>query len=330
MPIDKSPLLWYNVIKTKESGDTKMMRSSILIVNGCGGTGKDTFSNIIRHELEALNTYTDSNRVVLSSKYNYADLAKKALSVNTDFYHIKKTEKVRKFLADVCDSFDELGGCSFRAAILALFHDWSFAYDNDYENFVFIIDIRKSEIISQFKQRAESLPNSQVKTIYIKRSSAVPIVSNSADLSALTDTYPYDMTIDNSDADYISIKEGAGKIIADIMRPNTENLKPFVLPATYNCIVGSPFVLSYPDGVAQFSGWFKTMDNKKLGVEIEQSSALNLFSCHVTEKTEFFETVHKITSQSHCISTLVVFLELMGAQPETYTEEEPEDCSQLC
>ena len=145
------------------------MKKHIFIINGSGGSGKDTFCNLIK-EYSGLNTYIISSVDVIKEK---------AKTMGWD--GISKTEKDRKFLSDLKD-------------LCTWYNDAPFEYISekiDYFNAainkdIMFIHIREPKEIDKVKRKYPD-----VKTLLITNKNVPLIKSNSGDAGVFNYDYEY-------------------------------------------------------------------------------------------------------------------------------------------
>ena len=145
----------------------------IYIVNGSGGTGKDTFCNIIKE-------YSGHDTFIISS---VDEVKKKAKLLGWD--GVSKTEKDRKFLSDLKD-------------LCTWYNDAPYNYIR--EQIMYFEATPKSEIMFihiREPKEIEKLKNTYpyIKTILITNKNVPIITSNSGDGGVFN--YDYDYNIKN-------------------------------------------------------------------------------------------------------------------------------------
>ena len=145
------------------------MKKQIVIINGTGGSGKDTFVEFCSNYGKVMN-------------FSSVDKVKEiAQAIGWDG---KKTEKARKFLSDLKRLTTEFNDMSFNSIkdAVAKFQN------SDYE--ILFIHIREPEEI----ERAANTFNA--KTLLVKRIGLTNISSNYSD--ANVEKYEYDFIIENT------------------------------------------------------------------------------------------------------------------------------------
>ena len=144
------------------------MKKQIIVINGSGGAGKDTFVNLVSKYVPTMN-YSSVDRI--------KEIAKEC------GWDGKKTEKDRKFLSDLkilCSKYNDLPMLSMRKNVQKFYNS---------KNELLFLHIREPIEISN----AVILFNA--KTLLIKRNSVKHITSNMADRNVFN--YNYDLTINN-------------------------------------------------------------------------------------------------------------------------------------
>lgn len=163
------------------------MTKQIIIINGTGGSGKDTFVDFCSKYSKVMN---------FSSIDKVKEIAK---LIGWDG---KKTEKDRKFLSDLKRITTEYNDMSFNSIVNAV------AQFEDSNNEILFIHIREPEEI----QRAAIIFHA--KTLLIKRIGLSNIQSNYSDASV--DNFSYDYIIENTSLD--KLDKAAMKFINEISK----------------------------------------------------------------------------------------------------------------
>ena len=151
----------------------KTSNKLIFVINGSGGSGKDSFCNIIKQ-------YSGHDTFIISS---VDEVKKKAKLLGWD--GISKTERDRKFLSDLkdlCTWYNDAPYNYIRQQIMY--------FKVDVTKEIMFIHIREPKEIEKLK---ETYP--EVKTILITNKNVPIITSNNAD-SGVFD-YEYDYYINN-------------------------------------------------------------------------------------------------------------------------------------
>ena len=150
----------------------------VFIINGSGGSGKDTFVNLVReYEEERLN----QNNLV--DNFSSVDKVKEIARIIG--WDGKKTEKDRKFLSDLkllCTEYNNMPFKSMQEKVEE--------FENDNAEFLFL-HIGEPEEIEKAKKAFDA------ETILIIRDNIKQIVSNMADKNVRD--YNYDIVIYNND-----------------------------------------------------------------------------------------------------------------------------------
>lgn len=152
-----------------ELGDVNIVKKQIVIINGTGGSGKDTF-------------------VEFCSKYgkvmNFSSVDKVKEVAKLIGWDGQKTEKDRKFLSDLKRLTTDYNDMAFNSVADAVSR-----FEKSHDEILFI-HIREPEEI----RRAVSAFGA--KTLLIKRVGIANIETNSSD--AFVDKYPYDRVVVNT------------------------------------------------------------------------------------------------------------------------------------
>lgn len=167
----------------------------ILVVNGMGGSGKDTFVNYLKQFVRTAHISIVDNVKQTASEYGWTGA---------------KDEKSRKFLSDLklaVDNFND-GNYEYVRSEIRGFLDDSFFY---YGYEILCIDMREPKQIDQLKKEFD------VTTIFIDRN--VPkIMSNPADAGVYE--YQYDYVIDNNGT-LEELKQSASTLIKTLRAKET-------------------------------------------------------------------------------------------------------------
>ncbi len=166
------------------------MKKQIIIINGTGGSGKDTFVELCQKYEKVMN-------------FSSVDKVKEIASIIG--WNKGKTEKDRKFLSDLKRLTTEYNDLSFNSITKAV----NKFYKNSDK--VLFIHIREPEEI----ERAKNAFNA--KTLLIKREGLSNIESNYSDASV--DNYNYDYIIINKTLEDLDKK--AQEFISMITEDNT-------------------------------------------------------------------------------------------------------------
>lgn len=147
------------------------MRSQVIILNGRGGVGKDTFVSLCNKYIRCIH---------ISSITPIKDIAK-SIGWSGD-----KTEKDRKFLSDLKDLITDYNNAPYRY-VQTQISQFYFAYPEDT---LLFIDIREPVEISKVMQYNECI------SCLITNSRIPLITTNHADRDA--ENYNYDYTVENN------------------------------------------------------------------------------------------------------------------------------------
>ena len=145
------------------------MKKQIIVINGSGGAGKDTFVNLVSKYVPTMN-YSSVDRI--------KEIAKEC------GWNGKKTEKDRKFLSDLkylCSQYNDLPMLCMRKNAQKFYNS---------KNELLFLHIREPIEISN----AVILFNA--KTLLIKRNSVKHIITNEADAGVFN--YNYNYVIENN------------------------------------------------------------------------------------------------------------------------------------
>lgn len=145
------------------------MKKSIVIINGTGGSGKDTFVSFVSKYAKV---------------YNFSSIDKVKEIARVIGWDGGKTEKDRKFLSDLKNlttAYNDLAYNSVKEAV---------EYFKNSQDEIMFIHIREPEEILRAKEAFNA------KTLLIKREAYENIKSNTAD--ANVNNYEYDFIIKNT------------------------------------------------------------------------------------------------------------------------------------
>ena len=145
------------------------MEKQIIIINGTGGSGKDTFVEFCMKYEKVMN-------------FSSIDKVKEIATMIG--WKGTKTDKDRKFLSDLKKLTTEYNDMAFNSIIDAV------CRFNDSDNNILFIHIREPEEIKR------AVDYFGAKTLLVKRTGLDNIETNSSD--ANVDNYPYDYTIQNN------------------------------------------------------------------------------------------------------------------------------------
>lgn len=148
-----------------------MFEKLILVVNGKPRAGKDTFA-LLLSEYEYVYKYSIIEKV-------------KGIAIDCGWKG-GKTEKDRKFLADLKALTDEYDDTSFKDVMEKI----EAFVEDEIEGDIFIVDMREAKDIDRIREFAT------VTTVYIENENVPDITSNEADANVAD--YDYDFVITNN------------------------------------------------------------------------------------------------------------------------------------
>ena len=154
------------------------MEKRVVIINGNGGVGKDTFVNAVSKFKKVKKTST-------------VDLIKQAATI-LGYDENRKDEKDRKFLSDLKNLTTEYNNGPIR------YIEQSYNEFLNDDNEILFLFIREIDELDMMKKRLNAI------TLLITNSSTHFITSNEADKNVLN--YDYDYTIENSDIESLDNK----------------------------------------------------------------------------------------------------------------------------
>lgn len=210
--------------------------NKIIIINGNGGVGKDTFVNYCLNYI--YNCEKNRFRNYFDNRYEQSNIIK---ICNIDSaYYIKqiaykcgwdgsKTEKNRKFLSDLKNLTTQWNDFSFKNICDDIHNKIFYYFDNNInplfsiENSLIFIHVREPKEIKRLVEEFNKTNNCY--TLLIKNPSISSINSNSAD--ANVEKYHYDFIVNNND-DINTLKTVAYHFCEDIL---LKNIKRFI----YDC-----------------------------------------------------------------------------------------------
>ena len=163
------------------------MKKQIVILNGTGGSGKDTFINLCKKYC-SVSSVSSVDKVKIAAEY---------LGWNGS-----KTDKDRKFLSDLKDLSTNYNDLPFSDIIKKIDE-----FNND-NNQILFVKLREPSEIKKLASLYEA------KTALIKRKDGKIITSNRAD--ALIENYNYDYVIVNGKLD--EFEEKARKFVEEILK----------------------------------------------------------------------------------------------------------------
>ena len=147
------------------------MRKEVIIINGTGGSGKDTFVSFVSE---------------FAKVYNFSSIDKVKEIARMIGWNGAKEEKDRKFLSDLKKLTTEYNDMAFNSILEA------FEKFNNSDAEIMFIHIREPEEITKALERI----NCSIHTLLIKRDGLSNINSNYSDASV--DNFKYDFIIKNT------------------------------------------------------------------------------------------------------------------------------------
>lgn len=199
----------------------------VVIINGCGGVGKDTFVEQCRKCCSY--KYRDIDVIFQIMNYSTVDKIKEiAKKLGWDG---AKTEKDRKFLSDLKELTSEYNDFSYNETIRRIREEYKESSEN-YKNIKSVSIIRKflfihcrepkdiQRIVDFCKTEFVDVNVLDIHTLLIRNNRVKNITSNIAD--ANVENYEYDYIIDN-DSDIQSLEEKAQNFLISLLY-NNENM----------------------------------------------------------------------------------------------------------
>lgn len=167
------------------------MKKQVFIINGSGGTGKDTFVELVNDSDNFYKLiggkYTKRIKV-----YNHSSVTKVKKIAKIIGWNGEKTEKDRKFLSDL-----KLLTSEYNNMPLEDMKSYANkAFNNDFDKCdmkILFLHIREPEEVAK---AVNEFKKYNVKTILVKRDSVKHITSNMADENVYN--YNYDIVINNN------------------------------------------------------------------------------------------------------------------------------------
>lgn len=155
----------------------------IIIINGSGGSGKDTFCNLVGEKIPSLNIST-------------IEPAKRCLKelVGIDYVEgeTPKTEKLRKLLSSLKQLSIEFNDYATKYVINEIDK-----FNKDEKNKIMFIHMREPSEIKKTIELVESeYPDSRIISLLVENDNIPKITSNDSDKNVFE--YRYDYKIDNS------------------------------------------------------------------------------------------------------------------------------------
>lgn len=175
-----------------------MSKKKVVIINGSGGVGKDTFIDMIGKFAKVVN-------------YSSVDVVKKL--AKGAGWEGEKTEKARKFLSDLKRITTEYNDLSFRCTLGIV--NAFFKADDDDE--ILFIHVREPEEIDRLKNVILDALHVNALTLLITRASVQVIESNVSDRNVAN--YEYDFYCKN-DGSFHDLANAAKKFLESIRNNN--------------------------------------------------------------------------------------------------------------
>lgn len=151
----------------------------LIIMNGCGGSGKDTFVRLCRE-----------NSSLKINKFSIIDFVKEQAALLG--WSGGKTDADRKFLSDLNDALADWNDSPFQTALTEIREDFSEEWGETFD--IVFIDIRDPDVIDRMKNTAEQ-EGIKVITVLVERK-LNHTYGNHADDNV--HNYLYDYVIDNA------------------------------------------------------------------------------------------------------------------------------------
>lgn len=167
------------------------MKKQVFIINGSGGTGKDTFVELV-HDSDNFYRLIAGKYIKRVKVYNYSSVTKVKKIAKLIGWNGEKTEKDRKFLSDL-------------KLLTSEYNDMPLEDMKSYANKVFNSDFDRCDIKILFlhirepeeiSKAVNEFKKYNAKTILVKRDSIKHITSNMADGNVYN--YDYDIVINNN------------------------------------------------------------------------------------------------------------------------------------
>lgn len=175
----------------------------IVVINGQGGAGKDTFVNFCK----------EGEKDIFIHNYSMVDFVK--MIAKECEWEGEKTQKARRFLSDLKDAMAKYNDMPFYFVVEEIeraLYDYR-SYDIDTKDLVIFIHAREPEDIKRW------VKDFKAKTLLIHRSSE-EVFKNHADQEVYT--IGYDYTIVNNE-DLESLEKKAKEFITNIRKENWES-----------------------------------------------------------------------------------------------------------
>ena len=180
-----------------------------IIINGTGGSGKDTFVNLVKD-------YVSEKATISVYNISSVDLIKKAAEILG--WDGKKDEKSRKFLSDMKDLSTNYNDGPINYMVEKVHTMEYFAYKTyqhiyDPRHTITFFHVREPEEIQKLKDILDKDEDTKTYTMLIDATKRINIIdSNHADANVLN--YDYDIIIDNN-SDIHNLEENVNKFMKE-------------------------------------------------------------------------------------------------------------------
>lgn len=180
-----------------------------IIINGTGGSGKDTFVNLVKD-------YVSESGFI--SVYNISSVGLIKEVARILGWDGKKDEKSRKFLSDLKDLSTNYNNGPINYMIEKVHHYECFMYRSyqhiyDPKHSIIFFHVREPEEIQKLKEVLEKDEDAKTYTMLIDATKRIDSInSNHADANVLN--YEYDIIIDNN-SDIHNLEENVNKFMKE-------------------------------------------------------------------------------------------------------------------
>lgn len=169
--------------------------SRVVIINGCGGSGKDEFVKQCRKHYPNTQNYSTVDNVKLVAQRMG--------------WHNDKSERGRRFLSDLKELWDNYNHGATSSTFNAAKFYLEYMQDLELDTIIFI-HCREPEKIDELKQMFKDNCNIDAETLLVTNCRIKPIESNHSDRDV--QNYKYDWYIEN-DGDVKELSEKAEKFV---------------------------------------------------------------------------------------------------------------------
>ena len=204
----------------------------VVVINGCGGVGKDTFVNCCKNYCSII---TPDNKTHIFRIVNYSTVDKVKEIAKQLGWDGKKSEKDRKFLSDLKELTSEYNDFSYNETVRMIKDEYQETTDDQYINNRSVIDkiifihCREPKDIQKIVDFCKTYfgNDDSVKayTLLIRSNRVEKITSNMAD--ANVENYTYDYIIDN-DSDIVYLKERAKNFLESLILSDDNHDNAFI------------------------------------------------------------------------------------------------------